>query len=271
MNKLKFIASICGILLVLSLLCSCNNNLVLNAFSTDYQNIDQLKAEEFNIEDICVKKSSDYEYSGYDCYVSKTSVNGFQKLIINNQQKSTISKISVKNGFVLGLNEGEFASGIMFYPATGVDEKPQVLLEDRCIALIKSTNNTFFSVTSWNYYGEERAVSLYQISLFDSKNDSLKYTTEKICDISNDNAIAATMVNNEKIYVATNETLYIVKTNGDVSKINVPNAWTSLIINSMVEINGIIYIGTHCGVLQYEPNPDEFTWFPVEYENVISD
>ena len=146
-----------------------------------------------------------------------------------------------------------------------------MLLEDRCIALIKFTNNTCFAVTSWNYYDEEGAVSLYQISLFDSKDDSKKYTVEKICDISNDNAIVATIENNEKIYVATNEALYIVKTNGDVSKINVPNAWTSLIINSMVEINGIIYIGTHCGVLQYEPNSDKFIWFPVEYENLIPD
>ena len=98
-----------------------------------------------------------------------------------------------------------------------------------------------------------------------------EFVYQIICDIAQDNAIAATITSNQDIYVATNEALYTVRLNGETKKISVPDAWPHLLINSIVEVNGSIYIGTHCGVLEYAPEFNKFVWFPVEYEDLIPD
>ena len=260
------------VLVAISLLFSaCSNRDTISVYSTDYVNIDYLKAQDFDIEDIVFKLYSDYEYFGYDCDVSLSSESGdhlSEKLVINNAPSQITQTLGLDIGYVIGLNSGESVSGVWFYPATKYHEPVQILLEDRCIALFASgadiPRKYCYAVTSWNYYGEVVPAALYRIS---RPNDSCK--VEKICEIANEYAQAATITDDDIIYVATDQALYSVTLEGEVTKIEVPEAWGPLYITSMVEFEGSIYIGTHCGILRYTPDTDTFTWFPVEYEDII--
>jgi len=264
--------SIIAILITLSLcLYSCaTDNDTLCAYSTDYINVDRLKAQDFDIKDISEKLFSDYKYFGYDCNVSTSIQAGdylSEKLVINNTPIPTIHKRILSDGFVIGLDQGEMGSGVLFYPnSSDSKDNIQILLSGRCVALFDTdnTHEEIYAVTSWNYWKEKEPVSLYKISR--SNNSCI---VKKVCDISNEYAKAAAITDDNTIYVATDQALYSVTLEGKVTKIDVPEAWYSLYFTSMVEFEQKIYIGTHCGVLRYSPDTDTFTWFPVNYENVI--
>jgi hypothetical protein len=93
---------------------------------------------------------------------------------------------------------------------------------------------------------------------------------EKITEIPDVNfADAATVTDDGLIYVVTTEHFYSISTDGTVTNIDVPEEWMYLCKDSIVEVNRDIYVGTHCGILRYEPDMDKFTWFPADYENMI--
>ena len=283
MKKLnRFILTI-FLLLVLLLSSSCKRNIeTLNACSLDYINIDKIEAKEFNIEDIKNKRFTyDYEYATYECVVSVTRESDHlpQKLVVGFDLPSDYHCIEIDKGYVLGFNDGEIGSGIFLYPYQKLSEyEYQLLLEDRCVALLKtddmqhshSLDGVCYAVTSWNKLDEElRPISLYK--MYFPKNGSVidGCQVEKICDISNENGIVATISKDDIIYIVTDNSFYSVTIQGEVNVITVPEAWQFLLKNSIVELDGYIYIGTNCGILRYSCQTSSFTWFPVEFENII--
>lgn len=271
---LKEMTCILLLLAVMLTVLSCNtaSSRKIAVRSTDYH-VSELKASELSNE--YLEKYSGDEYAAYVTYVSKTNAYGdmSEELVINNERDSLVHIQNSVGGFFVGLDYSEFASGVYFVPCSGSNNKEQKLLENRCVGLFNrnSPDGHFddfcYAIISWNYFDEDMPpVQLYK--LFPPNDDGACHT-EMICEIAADSAVAAVQIEHDVFYIATASSMYKVNPEGEVTEIQVPAAWLRLRINSMVAIDDMIYIGSNYGVLQYSIQQDIFTWFPVEYEDVI--
>ena len=278
-NRFSLILCLLTSILIFS---ACSNKNYLSVYSADYVNMDKLVAAEFDIEDIKSKIYTDYEYCGYDCVVSvsKVFVNGddlHKTLVIKARQQTNVKMVGITNGHIVGFDQGESASGIIFYPSSGrrtqLYQAPLQLLDDRCVGLFEvAGEKSVYAITSWNYYSDPAPapMTLYKISYVGTTGETEEpIKVDEVCSVSEENAKVAMITDSNIIFVAGQTAMYSITLDGNITKIDVPEAWKYLIINSMVELEGYIYIGTHCGVIRYSPTSNEFTWFPVEYENVI--
>ena len=265
----------CQIFAILLTICFCscsNNQQTIQVQSTDY-NIQNLQETSFSAIDTSFTLN---EYSAYQCYVSKTNLYGNQRerLIINNDRYPHVHMCNSVNGFFVGYNYSEYLSGIYFIPATGIPNiESTQLLNGRCIGLFESNDpadDTCYAITSWNYFDEEnRSISLYRLLPPTKTNDYL-CSAELICEINEQHGVTAVPYM-EDYFVATTESLFRITQDGIVTELRPPVEWERLQVNSMVELDHVLYAGTSNGVVAYSIQENEFRWFPVDYEEVLQD
>lgn len=246
----------------------------LTVSSTDYVNLEYLK--EGSLSDFKSLGASENEaYGGFQCYVSKTNwyADQPQRLVVNNDRANPLCSCFGANGYFVGANYTEFASGITFFTYTGVENaKGSPMPMGRCIALLENEDpDVCYAITSWNHFDEGQeanAIALWRLHFPTQQND-FQYSAEKICNIAKeDSAIAAVMTSTGKIMVATRDALYSVTTAGEALKLEIPDQWQDLLVNSMVAIEDRLYFGTKYGVLSYQPQDKCFSWYPVDYGKI---
>ena len=275
---MKTVTKICICLLValsILLIPSCAREEFLVAYASDYGGAIEFTSGEFDLDKITAMRYSTSPYFNYSCYVSKNHGYGKRedRLIVSNEWSETIKTIIAGSGWFVGVDYSEFLSGIMYYPSTNGREfggmEPKMVLGENCVGLFE-INNELYAVTCYNSSTEAPTnVSLYRL-IYPTKENGLKCYAEKITEIPDVNfADAATVTDDGLIYVVTTEHFYSISTDGTVTNIDVPEEWMYLCKDSIVEVNRDIYVGTHCGILRYEPDMDKFTWFPADYENMI--
>ena len=235
--------------------------------STDYD-LSELYA--FPFDQSLTEKYEDEKYDAFYSYVSKTNEYGDvpETLVVNKNRASHVQMINTISGFWVGFDYSEFASGIFFIPCSGSIYEPTKLLDSRCIGLFESDTSEYcYAITSWNFFDEHtKGITLYRLI---SLNDEKECTAEKVCDIALDSAISAIRTKNQSFLVASHTSLYLVTLEGNVTQIDVPDIWDDINVNSMVEVNGLIYIGSKYGVLEYDMSQNSFAWFPVDYDMII--
>ena len=259
------------VFLQLILFCSCGSNETIAVLSVHY-NIDKMKSSEFDVADIKYKLSGDYKYSGYDCFVTKINKESGECLVISNDHSVPLHSLGYSDGYIVGTDDKYERSCVIAYSA--IAQESICLFSDRCIGLFDSDgnfdsncqNDYFYALTAWNYYDESTSIKLHKVC-FPKKGGS-DFITEKIYEIEDENAIASIMTEENVIYIISSESFYKTDLQGEVTKISVPEEWKYLLVNSLVEVNDYIYIGTHCGVLRYNPNGGDFLWFPFDYEDL---
>ena len=205
------------------------DTLTIAVVSTDYS-IRERKAAPWDPE--ACDPSLDNPYWGYDCYVSKSNAYGDEipLLVVNNEQKTTVHELYGDNGYLLGSDWGEFAAGLHYYPYTGTDSatRPTTLLEDRCVALLAPPPNTDsyagkhgYVVTGWNKMLEPVQPTAVYVVHFPSEENEFQCYAEKLCDVSDDSAVASDMSQDGTIYVACDSSLYAVTLEGAGTEIPV--------------------------------------------------
>ena len=275
---MKTVTKICICLLValsILLIPSCAREESLVAYASDYGGAIEFTSDIFDVDKIIAMRRSTSPYFNYTCYVSKNHGYGKRedRLVVSNECSETIKTIIAGSGWFVGVDYSEFLSGIMYYPSTNGREfggmEPKMVLGEICVGLFE-INNELYAVTCYNSCTEAPTkVSLYRL-IYPTKENGLKCYAEKITEIPDVNfADAATVTDDGLIYVVTTEHFYSISTDGTVTNIDVPEEWMYLCKDSIVEVNRDIYVGTHCGILRYEPDMDKFTWFPADYENMI--
>lgn len=244
----------------------------ISVTSTDYVNINRLKA---GVLSEAIFQEED-PYPAYYCYVSKTNTYGDQaeRLVVNNERGTHVHICYGNTGYFVGFDYSEYASGLAFFPYSGSSPIPQDtdLPTGRCVAILDSTaysQDHYYAVTSWNYYDlEDQAISVYLLQ-FLPDDDPRPYEIVKICDVAEEDAVAACRSDPDTIYVITNNSLYQVGVDGSVTSLEVPDEWWDLRVNSIVHIGGSLYIGTKFGSLVYHISEGYFSWFPVDYGEIV--
>lgn len=272
----KFIVILLAFIICLHL-SSCNQREIVVAYSTDYVGEIKFKSDIFDVDKIIAMRYSTSPYFYYTCHVSKNE--GYDKredrLVVSNKCSEKIKTVIAGSGWFVGVDYSEFLSGIMYYPSTSGRElggmEPKMVLGENCVGLFE-INNELYAVTCYNSWTEDPTnVSLYRL-IYPTKENGLKCYAEKITEIPDVNfANAATATDDCLIYVVTTERFYSITTDGTVTQIMVPEEWIYLVKDSVVEVSGDIYVGSHCGILRYEPDADKFTWFPADYKDIIID
>lgn len=248
--------------------------------STDYPKITLLHSAKLNADKLETMRF-DEAYSGVACFVSKSNhYSGLRSaLIINNDRDKHISAAYGNNGYFIGMNYSEFASGLYFYHYSGItsicDGK---VTDDICVALLPVTEQTdghiktnkkyCYAVTAWNYNTPDKTYSTTVYKLVFPTSDELTFKAESVCEIPYQAVAAAGF--DGKIYIAMYDALYEVTYDGNYQKKDVPEEWSLLGINSMTELNGELFFGSAFGVLKYSPASDIFTWFPLDYDKILN-
>lgn len=267
----KAACTIAVIAITLSCLCACHSNHsgTLTICSTDY-NITELQEQELNREQYSHGTGTDI--LPYQCYVTASHTYGSmpRRLVVNNSRPPRVHTCFGSNGYFVGMDYTEFAAGLVYRSYTGLDGSADTvdILPGRCVALIEGDGTYCLAVTSWNCFEENENTALYRLG-FPSEEGDDQPTVKKICDITPDYAYVAEQAEDGTVYVGTDNGLFAVTVDGTVTKLKVPEAWPDLGINSMVEMDDTLYIGTMYGVLEYNRGDGVFRWFPMPYEKVV--
>lgn len=270
------------LILTLSFFCACSSQgdeLVI--YSTDYPGVHKLTAGEVDLEKIKKHPWSDSgEYWNMHCSVSK-SYNYDQSsemLIVSNYEEWNTHKVIGCEGLLFGEDYKEHSSGVFYCPKNDGNSSSKnviTLLTDRCVGLYlpdSSKGETVYAITAWNYWEEpyHDYTSLYKL-VWQGADAEIPYLAEKICDIStNISAVASAITNDGKIYVLTQSSIFEVTLEGSVREISCPKEFQYYGGDSIVEIGGRLFIGCYTGILRYDINEQEFTWFPVDYARIVT-
>ena len=273
---------ICTVLLTLVMFGCASESQTLSVYSADYD-LTELKAADLDDQELVEPYGKD-KYDGFYCWVSKSNdyMDQPQRLVVYNgrAEDEMICKCMGSNGYFVGFNRQEFASGIHFFRYTGnVIPKDEYLAGSllptgRCVALLKDIggHDICYAITTWNEWDADEnseRVTLWRLNFPTEKNGD-QYSAEKVCDIvEQETAIGAVLLPSGEILVATSSALYKVTTEGDVTQIEVPGKWEALCVNSMAVIENDVYIGTKYGVLSFQTQNNQFTWYPVDYSKII--
>lgn len=277
-----------GMVLILLLsFCACNAQKdEIFIYSTDYPGAYKLTAGEFDLEEAKKHPWSDSgDYWLLHCSVSKCDNydHSSERLIVGQYTQWKSHKVYGVSGFLFGEDNLEHMSGVFYCPdandITLYDQEAVMLLTDRCVGLYHpngSHGRIVYAVTAWNYWcdPDEHPEEPYFISLYKLEwqelDAELPYRVEKVCDISHQqDAVASTITEDDIIYVLAGTSIFEVTLDGNVREIPCPKDFEYYGGDSIVEIDGQLFIGCYTGILRYDLDEQKFTWFPVDYESIV--
>ena len=181
----KYNVVICAVLLLFVFSGCFSNAKVLPVYSADY-NVTELRAADLE-KQAFVEPYGEDKFDGFYCWVSKSNeyMQQSARLILeNSRQQDNMSSLCMgSNGYFVGFDYKDFASGISFFSYSGM----QMIAGDplptgRCVALLELDNSNFcYAVTSWNYFDdaeESNVVTLWRLH-FPRKESDLHHTKLK--------------------------------------------------------------------------------------------
>jgi len=289
MRSSKNVLFVLTLIVTLSFFCACNSPKdEIVVYSTDYPGVHKLTAGEVDLEEIKKHPWSDSgDYWHLHCSVSKGNNydNSSEMLILEQHTQWKRHKIYGVDGFLFGEDNLEHMSGVFYCPdaaeITLYDKKVVTLLADRCVGLYcpsGSSGEIAYAVTAWNYWSDsdEHSDDPYFISLYKLEwqglDEEFPYHVEKVCDISlQQDAVATTITEDDTIYVLADTSIFEVTLDGSVREIPCPTDFYYYGGDSIVELDGQLFIGCYTGILRCDIKGQKFTWFPVDYEKILTE
>ena len=160
------------------------------------------------------------------------------------------------NGTMVGWSHGEWGGGIIFIPIeTNVFPEYRVMSEN--FYSFYTIGDKIFALTGLAHLGFSYG-SIYELNVVGNTFED-KWEAVEILDIKY--APKTFLLVDEDLYIATSDTLIIVK-DGEISDILIENAgWGILYPNSMVYANNSIFIGMRGWICEYDLDKRTEKWY----------
>ena len=160
------------------------------------------------------------------------------------------------NGTMIGWGHGEWGGGIIFIPIE-TDVFPEYRVMSENFFSFYRIGDRIFALTGLAHLGSSRG-SIYELVVVGETFED-RWEAVKILDIQY--APETFLLVNEDLYIATSNTLIIVK-NGEISDILIENAgWGTLYPDSMVYANNSIFVGMRGWICEYDLDTRTEKWY----------
>lgn len=266
----KFLKTVSVWALLLAVLTSCGKNTgakTLPVLST-YPHLDALEAGEYTYDKTHLLEDGDYPYRFYDCVVSVA----FDQLVVTHKLDYHNAVYGTSRVMRAGDYWGD-DTGIFRQDANGdnmvVSTETLVgflhfYTEDQLVAISGGVNGGTLHLIDHNEAEKHEKRSFEGTPMaFSYTYTDKNYDPPKYFYIATDRALL--YVDMEAFLNAKMPSLASVK----ITALAVPSYWEYLNVNSMCELNGVLYMGSQMGVLAYDLEKGVYTYYPVEYETVI--
>ena len=99
-----------------------------------------------------------------------------------------------------------------------------------------------------------------------------KWSREKIADLEGSTQASLYSKEGNCLYIATYKALVRLSlSDNNVTTLISHSYWCDLGVNSIVELDGSLYMGTRMAVLEYVLSSEESYWYPVDYKTYLSE
>ena len=234
-----------------------------------YPNLTALEAGEFPYDDIDLWQDPDYPYADCRCIVSELR----GKLVITDKLDYHNAVYGISRVARAGDHWGD-DTGIFHQDANGDNEVVTTeslvgfihcYTENRLLAITGGINGGTLHLIDKNEPEKHETLSFTGIPMaFSYAYTDKNYDPPKHFYIAADTALLH--IDMENFLTSATPSLSDIK----ITPLSVPDYWGHLDINSMCEIDGILYMGTQMGVLAFDTVYYDCTYYPVDYETVFS-
>ena len=246
-----------------SVSCSNKNRKTLSVRSASYPSLTELTSGEpdtrkhiwWNVD------SNPYMYN--ECYVSVE--NG--GLIVSNYDpwSSASSQIAeVAGGIFIGTRKNYDYGFCKHY--SGLDTEGMLILDKACIGFIVKTERHVYVITSEQTDGP-RFSDIYELKWHGID----QWECEMALHLENYVRCYYYSEMDNVLYAVTSDSIFkITLDNKEAVPLFQNDYWKHIYHNSIVELNGRLYVGSNCGVHEYVLETGELTWFPMDYEKHVT-
>ena len=265
----KFVTLVGALLLFVFSLSSCNQavvNKTLTVNSSIYPEISELESARVDTNMLDKWCYADNPYGPYSVHVD-IEKDALKLSVLKYYQKPNTHGVGVNYGYWVGTDFGEFGGYLKFY--TDMKSEPTVFSEENCHGIVKVDNDLCYLLSGKVGMSNNLETTIYKLS---RPKDSSEWQSEKVATLNG--AVQAYLYSKEdnSLYVSTRKALVRVSlTDNAVTTLTAPSYWSDLLTNSMVELDGSLYIGTGMGVWEYEKETGNSYWFPIDYEKYLSE
>lgn len=259
---MKIFRTVLILTLLLTILTACGKTENKNAISvtSTYPYLDRLEAGEYQYDEIDLLEDAQYPYIRCSCVVSEF----YDQLVVTDKLYYDNKILDVSHVIRSGDYWGD-ETGVFHQDMSGDNE---VLSTESLVGLILYYNRVL-AITGGINGGTIHCFSDHQHDTISFEGmpeaHSFTYTNQK-----GDPP--------QIFYIATETALVRVDMTKDtkadihafqIQSFPVPDYWQYLNVNSMCQIDDMLYMGTQKGILAFDTVHYDYTYYPVDYEMVI--
>ena len=255
----KLVCLVILIAMLMIFLSSCDR---IKVESNDFKNLNYLTPGEFSDDFLEKYYNSDYQIENMYFVKEKDG----ELFIYNGVEDYSHKKNNVYSpaykGYFLGVNIGEFGGWLKYYDRLPDDGEPNevIVAQKNLQGYQKIDNKRFFSfvgdVPHLTYKG---STEIYLMEYIDES-----WAWKSIATLEGASRSTYYDEESETLYVVTFGGIYSVNLCGEVYSYTVPEYFTNLAPNSSVLIDGVLYIGTWCGVYAQPTDTQSGIFYPIK-------
>lgn len=188
-----------------------------------------------------------------------------------NVEGNSNTTMIVRNGFLLGVDAGEFGGFVKFCPLKGLEDKysEELICNENFVRFLRIDENNIILFTGLDHMGIFKG----SIWLITYNTDTDKHDYRKMLDIDGE---ALSVVYEEGVLYVLQRTRLLKITNFEeieelmqfddlpIIKCNEAGFYSQDCPCSMVKIENMIYIGTLLGIYTYDVETSNMTWYKAE-------
>ena len=245
---------------------SCKNSSSLEVLSADSV---LKKVNSQTIDQDMIKNWSSLENPYWEnaCAVSVTG----GKLYLSPAEWNPVHYLFVNNGYFIGIDNDTFEGVLRFFPynsGTADADNMKIVSPYHCKGLVKLSVSEAYAIVRNVLDSNNPSVSqIIHLSLNEGE-----WSWETVAEFSEE--VWAFTYENDMFYIVTQNGILEVNKSGEKKEIFTFEdsvLWASMAPNSIVILNGKFYLGTVCGVFEYDVNNNTNAWYPIDYSKATID
>lgn len=250
------------VLCVSLILPSCGKGERLEVVSEDFPKLRYLEAGEFDQGQADRINAPDFELNNM-YYVSEKDGKLFIYNGINEYSYYRDSYMIHLNytGYFVGINMGEFGGWLRYY-----DERPFYNTEEgilvsnsNCLGYQEvDSEKLFLFVGDVAHLFNKGRTEIYLAEYVDQQ-----WNWKPIAEVDGSYRVGYYDKETETLYVVTLTGIYAIDKSGELFSYNIPDYIDDLVANSATVIDGVLYIGSWCGIYAQPVDGSASTWYPL--------
>ena len=233
---------------------ACSGKGSLDVMSYDYQGLVKMEQNDIDLDYIW------QNFTGHYCGVSLEN----EKLVISRPDINKRSYTMMGNyGYFVGVDLGEFDGWVRFFPYDGDDTEPLLVVDENCRGFVeRGQGKGELLLTGLAHMGLNEG-ALYKLYLVDKQ-----WHWEKLCDLGSSPNAYFYNKDTGILYIVTDMAILAYTEEDGLETLLKNEDLGYMYPNSLVELDGKLYVGMALGVYEYDLGNGSTSWYTLDLDYV---